>query len=544
MKKFLSFVFIITAFSLACMFVIEKSGIICIGRDQLNPVFSETANGQLLSWDRLPYPCYYRIDTVSVTKGKGTNKTERRIEKTEFTLSPSCRLDSSAVPTEYVITAYGMFGALHESFPAVVDPRYAEKRIPVLISRFTKSSPASVKPFLLWHTVPTAACYRLELLSAPPRTEGGTTTDSNSSLYTTDRIYTNGCQIDLSPFIKRITSSTKKLYWRVLAMNLDREPLGDFSPAAEIYVDDSLAYPDRPQLNENDKMVTGRMPLYPVYNWIPLADRSLSYEVELSSRPFDKEHQNRPIDDPLWRKTATEKICLYDDFPRGEAGTTYYWRVRALDSDGNQVGHYSDTAAFAIPKYETRPFAAAFGDSITHGGGAISYSPANLEYSYTSYLDFPAINLGRSGDTLDMALKRFEDDVLSLHPYNLLILEGTNNLRDDMSAADMCRYLDSIKILCEQNDIRPIFMTIMPINPPKIMRAFNAVTNKEWYQKLNVVNAHIRTMPYYIDLEPYFYDSDGKLLAAELAIDGLHPDVSGKMLMAKIINKHKNLLRQ
>ncbi len=76
------------------------------------------------------------------------------------------------------------------------------------------------------------------------------------------------------------------------------------------------------------------------------------------------------------------------------------------------------------------------------------------------------------------------------------------------------------------------------------MRAFNAVTNKEWYQKLNVVNAHIRTMPYYIDLEPYFYDSDGKLLAAELAIDGLHPDVSGKMLMAKIINKHKNLLRQ
>ena len=210
----------------------------------------------------------------------------------------------------------------------------------------------------------------------------------------------------------------------------------------------------------------------------------------------------------------------------------------------NQVGHYSDTASFTVPRYETRPFAAAFGDSITHGGGAISYSPANLEYSYTSYLDFPAVNLGRSGDTVDRALARFEEDVLALHPYNLLILEGTNNLRNDMSAADMCQYLDDIRLVCERNDIRPIFLTIMPLNPPKIMRAFNSVTNDDWNQKLKIVNDHIRKMPYYIDLEPYFYDDDKKMLAPELAIDGLHPDVSGKMLMANIVNKHKHLLRQ
>ncbi|MDO4203246.1 MAG: GDSL-type esterase/lipase family protein [Selenomonadaceae bacterium] len=544
MKKFLSFVFVITVFFLAFTYAIEKSGMLFLGRTTANAVFTETPNGQVLSWDKLPYPCYYRIDTISISKGRGNNQTERRIEKSEFSMTPSCKLESSAVPTEYIITPYGMFGTFERSFDPVVNPRYEAKNVPVLISSFTKDTPASAKPFLLWHTVPTAACYRLELLSDKPSTEGGTAKDSDNSLYITERIYTNGCQVDLTDFMKGKGKEIKKFYWRVLALNLDREPLGEFSPASELFADSSLPYPDRPMLNENDKMITGRMPLYPVYNWIPLADRSLDYEVELSTRPYDKEHKNKPIDNPLWRKSANEKICLYDDLPRGEPGTTYYWRVRALDREGNQVGHYSDVAAFSIPLYEGRPFAAAFGDSITHGGGAISYSPANLEYSYTSYLDFPTINLGKSGDTLDAALARFENDVLPLHPYNLLIMEGTNNLRNDMTAADMCRYIDDIRSVCEKNDIRPIFMTIMPLNPPKIMRAFNSATNSEWNQKLKIVNDHIRTMPYYIELEPYFYDQDNKLLAGELAIDGLHPDVSGKMLMANIVNKHKHLLRQ
>lgn len=543
MKKFLSFVFIISAFVLLSMYAIEKSDIVFWGRSNANAVITETDDGQILSWERLPYPCYYRIDTISVTKGKDSKQPIRRVEKSEFSLSASCKLESSASYTEYVITPYGMLGELDRSFPPVINPKYVKKNVPVLISSFTENSPASIKPFLMWHTVPTAACYRLELLTEPPES-GAHTNTPGSSLYLNDRIYTNGCQIDLTAFIRDKANIGKKFYWRVQALNLEREPLGDFSPASELYVDESLPVPDRPQIIENDKIVTGRMPLYPVYNWIPLADTQLDYEIELSARPFDKDHENRPIDDPLWRKQANVKICLYDDFPRGTPGTTYYWRVRALDKDGNQVGHYSDTAAFTIPIYKSRPFAAAFGDSITHGGGAISYSPANLEYSYTSYLDFPAINLGKSGDTLDAAIARFAADVLPLHPYNLLIMEGTNNLRNDMSASDMCRYLDAIRMICEKNDIRPIFLTIMPLNPPRILHAFGAATYSDWDGKLKIVNQHIRTMPYYIDLEPYFYDAENRFLAPELAIDGLHPDVSGKMLMANIINKNKHLLRQ
>ena len=53
----------------------------------------------------------------------------------------------------------------------------------------------------------------------------------------------------------------------------------------------------------------------------------------------------------------------------------------------------------------------------------------------------------------------------------------------------------------------------------------------------------MRQQDYYIDLEPYFYDSTGTLLDTELSVDGLHPDIRGKMLMAEIINAHPEQFR-
>ena len=90
-------------------------------------------------------------------------------------------------------------------------------------------------------------------------------------------------------------------------------------------------------------------------------------------------------------------------------------------------------------------YAAALGDSITHGGGAISSSPAFLEYSYTTYLSFECLNLGRSGDTSHTTLERFDQDVLPLHPANLLILTGSNSLRADTPAQEIIKDLDAIR---------------------------------------------------------------------------------------------------
>lgn len=72
---------------------------------------------------------------------------------------------------------------------------------------------------------------------------------------------------------------------------------------------------------------------------------------------------------------------------------------------------------------------AVYGDSISHGGGHLSFGPADLAYSYESYLDFPTINLSESGDTSEAMVMRFEKDVLPFSPEYLLIMGGTNSLR-------------------------------------------------------------------------------------------------------------------
>ena len=58
-----------------------------------------------------------------------------------------------------------------------------------------------------------------------------------------------------------------------------------------------------------------------------------------------------------------------------------------------------------------------------------------------------------------------------------------------------------------------------------------------WASKLKTINAWIRTQEDYVDLEPYFYDTTGKVLDMKFSTDGLHPDISGKMLMGEIINR-------
>nr|WP_255711076.1 GDSL-type esterase/lipase family protein [Pelosinus baikalensis] len=86
---------------------------------------------------------------------------------------------------------------------------------------------------------------------------------------------------------------------------------------------------------------------------------------------------------------------------------------------------------------------ATFGDSITHGGGSVSYSPADWEYSYQYYLDFPSVNLGKSGDTSQTMVERFEQDVLPFHPQYLIILAGTNSLRGGVTAENVIADLKS-----------------------------------------------------------------------------------------------------
>ena len=179
----------------------------------------------------------------------------------------------------------------------------------------------------------------------------------------------------------------------------------------------------------------------------------------------------------------------------------------------------------------------AFGDSITHGGGAVSYSPVDAEYSYQTYLHFPTVNLGRSGDTAQTMASRFEQDVLPVKPRFLLIMGGTNSLRGGTPAIDIIRELTMIRRKCLANGIRPIFLTLPPINPAAIYRVFQEGTTPNWKNELDVVNTFLRQQRYVIDIAPHFSDKNGELLDY-YAVDGLHIDIEGKKLIAQIVNAH------
>lgn len=537
MKHYFFFTAIIFLAVLGCIFLIEKTDLLGLRKIDIAAEVREVNDTSTLVWERLPYPCYYRIDTYIKTTGTITGESIYEHVKTEFTTTPSCQVSSAPIPFYYRITAYGMFGAVTAPSTAIAAPYFMAKS-PISISHYTEDHPASLMPFLLWHSMPNAVLYEVEILSAPPAQEGGTVLSPQNHLTSTRSVFTNGWQADL-----RAYRSYKKLYWRVRALGLKHEPLGEFSEAQPLYLDESAEIPNHPIPNTFDQVMNFHQPLYPVYQWIPL-NGVTRYEVELLTEP--PAQPNGTLADPqrAWAQTINDTNSIYDEYARPYAGV-YYWRVRGINNENTTVGTWSDLASFTVDSLDDRHvYAVALGDSITHGGGAISSSPAFLEYSYTTYLTFDCINLGRSGDTAHSTLERFEQDVVPLHPANVLIMTGSNSLRAiGVTAQDIIDDLDELQKKCLAHNMRPIFLTLLPLNPERITLAFHSETDRSWYWKLQVVNTWIRTQAFYVDIEPYFYDTQKHILNPLLSTDGLHPDIDGKRMMAEAINEHRELLR-
>lgn len=532
MKHYIFFTVMIFLVAMMCIFLIEKKDLLHLKQIDIATSIYDADGDTLLTWEPVPYPCYYRVDTYIKSTGKIVEEPVYQRVKTEFTTTPSCHISSAAIPFYYRVTAYGMFGAVTASSTPTANP-YFETNAPIPISRYAKENPASLMPFLIWHSMPNAVLYEVEFLSAPPDHEGGITLSQKHHLSSTRNVFTNGLQADLRRF-----ESYGKIYWRVRALGLRHEPIGEFSTAEPIVLNKEMSIPNRPLPNVFDQVMHFHQPLYPVYQWISLYGVT-HYEVELLTTPPVEDRGTQPDPNRVWAETTSSANAIYDEYPRPYAGI-YYWRVRGLDAQNNTVGTWSDIASFTVETpHNHRLYAAALGDSITHGGGAISNSPAFLEYSYTTYLPFECINLGRSGDTAHTTLERFDQDVLPADPENLLILTGSNSLRADTTTArDIIQDLDAIQRKCIAHDIRPIFLTLIPLNPERITLAFRSETDPLWQSKLNAVNTWIRAQKYYIDMEPFFYDTSNHILNPLLSTDGLHPDIDGKHMMAEVILQH------
>ena len=532
MKNFLIFLLLVVLmafFSLLILYFVERTDILQISERNLEVTFTQAGDDTLMSWEPLPYPCIYSITTVCRSTGLVEGSPPFHILREEETRSSSYIVPRAPIPTYYFITARGLFGEVFRSDKIYPNPNFPNPPRPVSIYHYGKDNPASLMPFLVWHVVPDAVCYELEILDAPPDIEGGINLSEHHHLASTRKIYTNGYQADLRPFGKT------ELYWRARALGLNHEPIGEFCKAEKIFVDPSKPMPNCPLINNFDFMDYLPQPIYHVFDWIPIHSAA-KYEIEMLTHPPTVENNSEASTDRVWQMISEDVASCYDEYGRPYAGA-YYWRVRALDENNKPIGVWSDSEKFIVDDYTGGVDVAVFGDSISHGGGAVSYSPRSLQYSYETYIDFPVINISRSGDTAHTTLERFEHDVLPLKPKNLIISTGANCLRDArITAQDVISDLAGIDKLCLQNNIRPIFLTLMPINPENLLKAFRTETDPNWHAKLVKINEYIRRQKYFVDVEPYFYDTHS-LMDARLCVDGIHPDIRGKMLIGELISK-------
>lgn len=318
------------------------------------------------------------------------------------------------------------------------------------------------------------------------------------------------------------------LYWQEKPLDFDGYPIGMESRPRPLESSVTPVSRNAPLPRQDRSGERGGALLYPVYSYIGNPGAS-SYEIEvLSAYPENTEgtaHSMYHIGGGDFLYTD-----FYDDTPRFG---TWYWRVRGKDEEGNPVGQWSlpQKRQFSTEGYTI----GLFGDSITHGGGRMSYGPNDLEYSYGHYLDFDTINLGDSGNTSHDMVERFDRDVLPFHLKYLLILGGSNSLRGGVPAEEVIRDLQEIQQKCRDHNIVPILLTLPPINPSSIDKVFHEPTAEGWEEAFRKVNAFIRTQPHIDTAAAFFYDN---LMPEYLALDGLHGDVEAKKRMADMINRH------
>ena len=266
-------------------------------------------------------------------------------------------------------------------------------------------------------------------------------------------------------------------------------------------------------------------PLYPTYSWEPLPMTHF-YQV----RVIKLELAQDKIVRELMNGEALNRVT--DTTPFTQPGE-YLWQVRVVDKNQNPLSDWSAEKFFTV----TAPVTfAVLGDSISHGGAA--YIPAGqLSCQWETYCDVPIKNLARSGDTTQMMIDRFDNDVLPFSPKVLLIMGGVNDIRGGSSGEAVIKNLTTLRDKCLAHDITPVFCTLTSMNPEIMQARGIPITDGDWREAREKINLWIMSTPYFVDVSTALTDGKG-LLRFDLTPDGLHPGLRGKKIMGEILAKY------
>ena len=363
---------------------------------------------------------------------------------------------------------------------------------------------------LQWQPYPAAVRYAVRVLRGTPGA-------SMTVLAVMEQIYTTGLHLPLAAY-----GSADELYWTVQPLGYQGTPLAP--PSAPHPVRGEKENPAAPVLTaEYDKMAYA--PLYPVYAWIPLAGQQ-HHEVEVYRREAGH--------DRCLHTLRAGEYDVYDDAPFTVPGH-YFYRVRGVTELGTPISDWSNYGTFTVAD---RTPIAALGDSITHGGGAITVPPSYTLYDWETYCSIPVKNLGHSGDTTAEMLARFDRDVLPFSPRVLIIMGGVNDFRAGIYGAESVRNLAALREKCKARGITPIFLTATPIRPAMMTARMTIQTPpSDWWAHRDYINNWVMQQEYSIDVSTVLSDEEGQL-EADYTTDGLHPDLAGKKYIGERVDAY------
>ena len=376
--------------------------------------------------------------------------------------------------------------------------------------------------FLLsWPENREAVWYDLQIF---PQEEFFGRKEMKPPVYRNSHVFRNGIILPGSLFSSY--EGRGDLYFRVRGIGLDGAVVSGFSLPCSLKESVRFLPALSPVARVRYHEGNGTALLYPAYSFVPVPGAA-AYEVEVAEEKAGE--KGHVFDNPVYREVVTLPD-LFDPVPR--VGT-FFWRVRGLDRAGEPFGVWSEAEKIVNDPSEER-VVGILGDSISHGGGRMSYSPADWSYNYGAYLDFPVMNFSRSGDETFMMAERFARDVLPFHVRYLLIMGGTNNLRLGKSAESVIEDLQTLQTMCREAGIVPVFLTLLPVNPVEIERYYHQKTAENWKSEFQKVNDWIRGQVHIDTAGPF---ESYEMMPASFAADGLHPDAAAKEMMAAIINR-------
>lgn len=145
---------------------------------------------------------------------------------------------------------------------------------------------------------------------------------------------------------------------------------------------------------------------------------------------------------------------------------------------------------------------------------------------------------GIGGQTTSQMLTRFQADVIDLKPKLVVIMAGTNDIARNNGIITHKHIMQNIKSMCELaqfHKIKPILCTILPacefrwnkeLKPAADIKLLNDMI-REYAQKNKIP---------FVDYYSALVDERGGL-PANIAADGVHPNMDGYAIMEPIVLK-------